>query len=228
MERKNKYLLVAILIFILILGFFIFLNLSQSSNLGSDNTGYIIKNNYSHYSNPQVKVAIISGMHPREKLSSFILPETLKLYAVFNNVEIVNYKVEVTDRPDDFYISRKNGENLVNKYVVADIKNSNYNFVIIGHDHEPGYGEGFYIATPSMDEPSLALAENVVNQLPNFKHYKKSKTKKAKSSSIIVVDNPIVATGTSLLVYEIPEWENGIIAFIETYSLINAGVNYYE
>ena len=42
---------------------------------------------------------------------------------------------------------------------------SDPDLVIIGHDHEPGYGEGYYIATPTMDNASVDLAEEVTGDI---------------------------------------------------------------
>ncbi len=165
-------------------------------------------------------------MHPREKLSSEVLPWVVKIYAALHNVEIVNYQITVTDNPENFYISRSNGEKLVHEYVVSDIAKSDFDLVIIGHDHEPNYGEGFYIATPSMDTKSVTLAENVINELSDFNYYKRNSSQTPMSSSIRTVDDPIVATGTPLFVYEIPEWLGFFEAFIKSYELIDISSKY--
>jgi len=145
-------------------------------------------------------------MHPRETLSTEVLPNVIKIYAALNNVEIVNYQINVLDNPENFVIGRYNGEKLVHDYVVENIAKSNFDLVIIAHDHEKGYGDGFYIATPSMDSKSVTLANKVMKDIPNFNYYKRNVSKPIMSSSIIMVNNPIVATGTPLFVYEIPEW----------------------
>ena len=132
---------------------------------------------------------------------------------------------KVTDSPDDFYKSRNNGESLVHDYVVGEIARSEPDLVIIGHDHEPGYGEGYYIATPTMDNESVELAEEVTGDI-GFNHYKRNKTQPTKSTSIRAVDNPIVDTGTMLFVYEIPETDTKAVAFIESYRLLEASYNH--
>ena len=83
-----------------------------------------------------------------------------------------------------------------------------------------GYGEGFYIATPSMDSKSVNLAEKVMKDLSGFNYYKRNATSSAESTSITRVDNPIVATGTPVFVYEIPEWLTYDEAFSKSYDLI--------
>jgi hypothetical protein len=225
MKLWHKILLLLLIIILIISGIYLFANISESEVIGSNDIGYITKSTYSHYGDTDNEIAIVTGMHPREKLSSSVLPSVLKVYALFNNVKIVNYHVTVSSNAEDFTISRNNGETLVNEFVVNDISKENFDFVIIGHDHEEGYGDGFYIATPSMDSKSISLAENVMKSLTDFNYYKRDITVEAKSSSIKKVDDPIVATGTPLFVYEIPEWLGFIEAFINSYKLIGTSFN---
>jgi len=221
----KKWYIVGIIIMIIlamISGLFLFLNMHPSETIGSNSIGYVTKNTHSFHNDSDKKIAIVSGMHPRETLSTFVLPEVAKFYALFNNVEIVNYKVTVLDNPENFTIGRRNGEILVRDFVVNDVAKEDFGLVIIGHDHEPGYGEGFYIATPSMDAKSLDLAEKVMRDLPDFRHYKRDRESPPKSPSIKRVNNPIVATETPLFVYEIPEWYSFFEAFLKSYGLIDA------
>ena len=211
-----------LIIFLIFVGIYLFIDSHETLEIGSESIGYVVKDTYSHYSNPNAKIAIVSGMHPRETLSSQVLPFLIKIYAFLNNVEIVNYHVTVLDNSENFVIGRANGEKLVRNHVVKDIAKSNFDLVIIGHDHEEGYGEGFYIATPSMDSKSVTLADNVIEDIPYFNYYKRDVSIAPQSSSIRMVNNPIVATGTPLFVYEIPERSWFVEAFIESYSLIDA------
>lgn len=230
--KVKKILIVLLMILTLItasiFSFYIYINTAESETIGTDDTGSVIKTTYSHHDNSKVKIAIISGMHPRETLSLEVLPEVAKVYAAFNDVEIINYRVNVTANPENFIVGRSNGEYLVYNYIVKDIAESDIDCVIIGHDHEPGYGEGFYVATPTMDTKSLAIGEVVANNNPSFKHYTRSTNKKTKSSSIKIVDEPIVKTGVPVLVYEIPEWENKFTAFSESYDLLDICLKYYS
>jgi hypothetical protein len=218
-KSKIRLILIILVIFV---GIYLFMGLHETSEIGSESIGYVVKDTYSHYSNPSGKIAIVSGMHPRETLSSQILPMVIKVYAFLNNVEIVNYQITVLDNPENFVVGRFNGEKLVHDYVVEDVAKSNFDLVIIGHDHEEGYGEGFYIATPSMDSKSVTLANKVMNDITNFNYYQRNISRSPKSSSIRMVNDPIVATGTPLFVYEIPEWFGFFEVFIESYNLINA------
>lgn len=220
MGKKIKVIIISLIIIIsAILGFFV-LTEGNSELVGENALGTVTKVNYTHTDNPSVKIAVVSGMHSREKLHKLVLPLVCRFFA-FNHkdVEIVNYCVKVTDSPEDFNRGRANGESLVHDYVVGEVARSNPDLVIIGHDHEPDYGQGYYIATPTMDNESVELAEGVAGDV-GFNYYKRNKTLPTKSTSILTVDNPIVETGTMLFVYEIPETDSKTVAFIESYRLL--------
>jgi len=216
-----------IILFILIAGaiFFILLNSSEKSTLGTNSVGYVTKNVYNHYGATGPKIAVVTGMHPREDLSIAVVPQVIKLYALTHNVEIVNYQVAVTDNPAVFSTGRHNGESLVANYVIPDIKQSDYSLVIICHDHERGYGEGYYIATPTMDSKSVTLAGAAHSLLPDFNYYQRDTSKRTQSSSIKAVDAPITASGTPVFVYEIPEWYGYIESFFKSNDLISTSFN---
>ncbi len=177
------------------------------SFLGSDSRGYVTKDVYSHYGSSGPKIAIITGMHPREISAKTVLPTTAKSYVLTHkNVEIVNYQINVTDSPEDYTKGRSNGEDLAAQYVVPDIEKSDYSLVIIAHNHKMSYGNGYYIATPTMDAKSVLMATSINNSLSDFNYYQRSADEKSHSTSITKVDTPIAATRTPVFVYEIPEW----------------------
>ena len=198
-------------------------NSTKHITLGADSKGYVTKDVYSPSGASTGKIAVVTGMHPREISAKVVVPDVLKDYAETHKVEIVNYKVNVTDNPTNFATGRHNGERLVARYVIPDIEKSNYDLVIICHDHKKGYGnDSYYIATPSMDAKSIALAEAVHSILPDFNYYQRDADSKAQSTSITTVDDPIVATGTPVFVYEIPEWLNDSDVYNNTNRLIDA------
>jgi hypothetical protein len=194
----------------------------QKSILGSDNTGNVTKITYSYKNSPDGKIAVISGMHPRETLSKNVSLEAVRNYAESNRVNIVNYVVEVNENSDYVRSGRNKGEYLVANYVIPDILKSNYDLVIICHDHKKGYGDGlFYIATPTMDSKSLAMAEKFRQISPEYKYFQRDPDKRAKSTSISRVDKPITDSGTPVFVYETPEWYGHDEAYNEAFKLID-------
>ena len=222
MGKKAKIIIVSLIIIIAaILGFFI-LTEGSSEIVGENDLGLVTKVNYTHSGNITMKIAVVSGMHSREKLHKLILPLVCRAFAFSHgDVEVINYQVKVTDSPDEFYQGRENGESLVHDYVVSDVARLDPDLVIIGHDHEPGYGEGYYIATPTMDNASVDLAEVVTDDI-GFNYYTRNKTRPSRSTSIKNVDTPLVDTGTLVFVYEIPETDAKTLAFIESYRLLEA------
>lgn len=226
MERLRQVGLIIVALFMLVMiakGSIVEANNVQNYSLASDSKGYVTKCEYSYSNNSTPPIAIITGMHPREGLATNVVPEVIKEYARSHQVNIVNYQVNVTAYPENFYTGRNNGEYLVAKYVIPDIAKSKYALVIIAHDHEKGYGDdGFYYVTPSMDKKSIDLAEAVHSILPDFKYYQRDTTKKADSTSIERVDDPIVATGTPVFVYEMPEWSGYEEVFTKTDALMDS------
>ena len=68
-------------------------------------------------------IALITGIHPRETLS--IEPE-IQAAREFggDDVKIINYKVTVTQNPEDYNEGRANGESLVHDYVNPHVTSS--------------------------------------------------------------------------------------------------------
>ena len=153
-------------------------------------------------------IALITGIHPRETLS--IDPEIQAAREFGNdNVKIINYKVTVTESPEDYEQGRANGESLVHDYVNPNLTSSDADAVIISHSHNADYGEGFYLATPEMDNSSVSIAEKV-SEKSDFNYYPVTGNETYKSTSAVLVSKPIAQAGYPTFVYEIPEdiWES--------------------
>lgn len=172
--------------------------------LGSDDTGYVTKDIYDHYHSDKT-IIMITGIHPREPLAINPEIESLKQFALTNNVKMINYNVTVTKDKEDFKKSRYNGEHLVANYVLPDIYTLDADAIIISHSHEEGYGEGFYLATPAMDEASVHFGESVKNSGIDFNYFRTPTNETYKSTSIELVSKPLADAGYPTLVYEIPE-----------------------
>ena len=153
-------------------------------------------------------IALITGIHPRETLS--IDPEIQAAREYGNdNVKIINYKVTVTQNPQDYEAGRANGESLVHDYVNPSVMASDADAVIISHSHNPNYGEGFYLATPEMDNASVNIAQKISDS-SDFNYYPVTGNETYKSTSAVLVSKPIAQAGYPTFVYEIPEdiWES--------------------
>ena len=151
----------------------------------------------------ETSIALITGIHPRETLS--IEPEIQAAKEYGNDdVKIINYKVTVTQNPQDYEKGRANGESLVHDYVNPSIMKSDVDAVIISHSHIPEYGEGFYLATPEMDDASVNIASSIRDS-SDFNYYPVTGTETYKSTSAVLVSKPIAQAGYPTFVYEIPE-----------------------
>ena len=209
MERKTKLILTVVIL--LIIGGIIY---TQNSNyneityttLANTSIG-TVEVGVSGNENASTSIALITGIHPRETLS--IDPE-IEAAKQFGNddVKIIHYKVTVTDSPQDYDVGRANGESLVHDYVNPHVTSSGADAVIISHSHNPNYGEGFYLATPAMDNASVNIATKI-SQTSDFNYYPVTGNETYKSTSAVLVSKPIAEAGYPTFVYEIPEdiWE---------------------
>ena len=104
---------------------------------------------------------------------------------------------------------RANGESLVHDYVNPNVTASDADAVIISHSHNPEYGEGFYLATPAMDNASVSIASKI-SESSDFNYYPVTGNETYKSTSAALVSKPIAQAGYPTFVYEIPEdiWES--------------------
>lgn len=207
MQRKRKIILIAI--FVIIIGIIIANDYYQSEYgshklIGSNELGTVEKNIYGA-SDTNKSIVLITGIHPREKLA--IKPEikAAKQYVKeHDDVKIIHYQVNVTKDPKDYKKGRANGESLVHDFVNPDVNTTDAKSVIISHSHIAGYGEGFYLATPEMDNASVSIAYNIANN-SDFRYYPRYGNESYKSTSAVLVSKPIAQAGYPTFVYEIPE-----------------------
>lgn len=206
---KNKTKIILIVVLLLILGCLFFMggkgtDQSQSTVLGDTENGTVEKFIYGN-PNADKTIALITGIHPREPLSIDPEIKAAKEWAdEHNDAKIIHYQVNVTKDPQDYENGRAHGEGLVHDYVNPDVTNSDAKCVIISHSHIPTYGQGFYLATPEMDNASVNIAEKISNQ-SDFNYYPVTGGETYKSTSAVLVSKPIAQAGYPTFVYEIPE-----------------------
>ena len=152
MGKKAKIILVS-LIFILavVFGFFIFTE-GSSELVGENDLGSVTRVDHSYSDNASIKIAVVSGMHSREKLHLFVLPLVCRYFALTHrDVDVINYRVQVTDSPEDFNRGRANGESLVHDYVVSDVAKQDPD-LSLGRGERPIGGMGIFLSKKLMDE----------------------------------------------------------------------------
>lgn len=209
MKRKTKIIIILLfLIFgvIFVFGSGLFIPDANYATIADTNIGTV---EVGIYGNPNATncIALITGIHPRETLA--IDPEinAAKQFAG-DNVKIIHYKVTVTQDAQDYSQGRANGESLVHDYVNPNVTASDADAVVISHSHIPEYGEGFYVATPAMDDASVRIAQNIEDS-SDFNYYPVTGGETYKSTSAVLVSKPIANAGYPTFVYEVPEdvWE---------------------
>ena len=207
--QRNTKIIIIVAILIVLAGLILFesnpiTTPTQGSVLGNTTNGTVEKFIYGDASANKT-IALITGIHPREPLS--IDPEIKAAKEYVQNhkdVKIIHYQTNVTKNPQDYNEGRANGESLVHDFVNPDVTKSDADCVIISHSHMPTYGEGFYLATPEMDNASVDIAKKV-NESSDFNYYPVTGNEEYKSTSAVLVSIPIAQGGYPTFVYEIPE-----------------------
>ena len=120
------------------------------------------------------------------------------------DVKIIHYQTNVTKNPQDYNEGRANGEKLIHDFVNPDVAKSDADAVIISHSHIDSYGQGFYLATPEMDNASVDISKKI-SENSNFNYYPVTGNETYKSTSAVLVSKPIAQSGHPTFVYEIPE-----------------------
>lgn len=229
MKRRTKVILIVVLL--IIIGALV---LTENYNkehspyqvIGNNSLGTVEKIIYGNES-ANNSIALITGIHPREKLA--INPEikAAKEYVDGrDDVKIIHYQVNVTKDPKDYKKGRANGESLIHDFVNPDINKTDADCVIISHSHVDWYGEGYYLATPQMDNASVKIAKKI-NKTSDFGYYPRTGNESYKSTSAVLVSCPIAKSGFPTFVYEIPEnikkqdstdWAKDLFALMEKYA----------
>ncbi|WP_292885439.1 hypothetical protein [Methanobrevibacter sp. UBA212] len=150
-------------------------------------------------------IALITGMHPRENVSIGPEIQAAKEYANgHSEVNVIHYQVNVTKDAKNYDKGRANGEKLVHDYVNPDVTKSGANCVIISHSQDKGDDEGFYLATPEMDDASVEIAKKIY-ATSDFENYPTTDNEAYNSTSSQLVSCPIAKAGYPTFVYEIPK-----------------------
>lgn len=208
LQKKTKIILIVVLLLVLAGLFFmggkVTQTATQSTVLADTENGTVEKFIYGN-PNADKTIALITGIHPREPLSIDPEIKAAKEWAeAHNDAKIIHYQVNVTKDPQDYENGRANGEGLVHDYVNPDVTKSDAKCVIISHSHIPEYGQGYYLATPEMDNASVEIAEKISNTT-DLNYYPVTGDETYKSTSAVLVSKPIAQAGYPTLVYEIPE-----------------------
>ncbi|MDO5826210.1 MAG: hypothetical protein Q4Q22_07505 [Methanosphaera sp.] len=218
--KKSLAIIFIILMFVIALVSYTYFTGHRTSVIAQTDKGYVTKETDNLYESNNTMV-IITGIHPRETLAIDPEIESARLFAMTHQVNMIIYNVTVTSDPTDYSKGRANGEKLVADYVVPDIMTTNAKVVIISHSHIATYGEGYYVATPEMDEASVNLANGIKDGGIDFNYYPRTGNEEYKSTSAVLVSKPVAQAGYPTLVYEVPEDILSQEVTLRTHDLLN-------
>jgi len=208
-NRKIKltHILIIILIILIILGIIISINTNHTykSNekiLGTNNLGTVsVEGPYGNI-NSSDKIAFIIGVHPLESNSHISLLKYVQDNGENLNKSYYIYIVNVTKDRNDFDNGRMNGQLLARDYVVPDIKNKDYAFVVDIHSHQGVYAEKNFIISPLNDILSEEIGLNIIKNIEGVELLKYVPADDGHPTSPDYVSIPILKNGTPTIIYE--------------------------
>jgi len=206
-EIKLRNILIIILTILIILGIILsistyYINTSHEKILGTNDLGTVSLEGPYGNTNSSDKIAFIIGVHPLESNSHISLLNTIR-----NNDKNLNkyyyiYIINVTKDKNDFSKGRMNGQLLAKDYVVPDIKNRNYTFVVDIHSHQGVYVEKNFIIAPLNDPRSTEIGLNIIEDIEEIKLLKYIPADDGEPTSPEYVSIPILKNGTPTIIYE--------------------------
>jgi len=169
--------------------------------------------------NSSDKIAFIVGVHPLESNSHISLLNNIRNNDKNLNKSYYIYIINVTKDRNDFEKGRMNGQLLARDYVVPDIKNKKYDFVVDVHSHRGVYLEKNFIISPLDDSKSREIGLNIISDIEGMKILKYIPEDGGDPTSPEYVSIPILKNGTSTLIYEtfLNESETATNTFIEKF-----------
>ena len=123
MQKSTKIILFVVIL--IVIGGIIFFEISKNpeikyTTIANTSIGTVEVGTAGN-ENATTCIALITGIHPRETLS--IDPEIQAAREFGNdNVKIINYKVTVTESPEDYEQGRANGEITVKDFILPHLK----------------------------------------------------------------------------------------------------------
>ncbi len=204
--KKNIILLIVIILAFILISSYIF-SIDSENNLSSKVIGETQLGTVSlegPYGNPNSKnkIAIIIGVHPLEYQCHNSLLKNLKKYSNSLNNSYYVYTINVTKDSSNFDKGRINGQILARDYVVPDINNKKYNFVVDFHGNRGVYEKYNFIIAPLNDKESEKIGQKIIKNIPGMSMLKFVPANDGHPTSPDFVSIPILKNGTPNLIYE--------------------------
>lgn len=255
-DIKLIYILFIIVIIMLIIALVVaiqmdFTNTEKKEIIGENNLGSVsIEGPYGNL-NSSEKIAFIIGVHPLESNSHLSLLNNIRKNNNSNNNNKNNknnnfdddnitsdknkklnktyyiYIVNVTKDKSDFDKGHINGQLLARDYVVPDIKNKNYTFVVDVHSNRDVYKQKNFIIAPLNNLKSQKIGLEIIKNIEGVKILNYIPADDGHPTSPDYVSIPILKNGAPIIIYEtsLNEPENTtddfMKNFIENLDIIN-------
>jgi len=207
-NKKTRFIkilsiiLIILIILAVIMSITYYINTTNEKTLGKNDLGDVsLKGPYGNMDSTD-KIAFIIGVHPLESNSHISLLNNIQNNSKYLNKSYYIYIVNVTKDRNVFNASRMNGQLLARDYVVPDIKNKNYSFVVDIHSHQGVYIEKNFIISPLNDEKSKEIGLDTIKNIENMKILKFIPADDGDPTSPEYVSIPILKSGTPTIIYE--------------------------
>jgi hypothetical protein len=176
------------------------------------------------------KIALIIGVHPLESNSHNALLNLIKNKSKSLNHCYYIYIINVTKDKNDFDKGRLNGQILAKYFVVPDIIESNYTFVVDIHSHRSDYIEDNFIVSPINDKKSEEIGYNIIKGIKGMHILKFEPATDNSPSSPEYVTIPIIKNGTPSIIYEtlINEPTNTTYSYLSQFIDNLDSLNFYD
>lgn len=211
----NKIILIIVCLIILLLLMIFTINTSDNSNttntseevqkivattteLGNNSLGSVYKEGPYGNTSSNIKIAYILGVHPRENGAHKLMEQAFKEKEANLNYCYYIYRINVTENPTDYSVSRMNGQKLANEFAVPDIINNNFNFAVDAHYSNGAWGVSRFVFTPSKDNAlSYQLGHALADNFDWLSYYTPPNPTSPK-----YVTYPLNNGGVSAIIYE--------------------------
>ena len=121
---------------------------ATTTKLGNNSLGSVYKEGPYGNTSSDIKLAYITGVHPREKGAHKLMEQAFKEKEDNLRYCYYIYRINVTENPTDYSASRMNGQTLAKEFVVPDVINNNFTFAVDSHYSNGAWGVSRFVFTP--------------------------------------------------------------------------------
>lgn len=186
--------------------------------LGNNSLGSVFKDGPYGNTSSNVTIAYILGVHPRENGAHKLMEDSF-MQEESGNMSYCYYiyRVNVTQNPTDFKLSRMNGQLLAQEFVVPDIINNSFNLAVDCHYSDGSWGVSRFIFTPDEDNLVSSQVGHGINDSFDWITYYVPPNPTSPS----YVTGPLNQAGIPALIYEAYTYDENNTTMAHDKQLIN-------